>query len=73
MNIKWISVNDELPKIGENVLTCDTAFPDDGFEWECIIHIEDGIGAERDIEWQKSYSVSHWARLSVRDLSKNPN
>lgn len=59
MEIKWINVNEGLPEIGEDVLTCDKEFPEDGFEWEHI---------ESDGDWSKSYAVSHWARLNIKDI-----
>ena len=62
MQINWVSVEVELPDIGEKVLTCDKKFPDCGFEWECR------IGSESDVDWSSSYSVSHFARLSVDEI-----
>lgn len=62
MEINWISVEVELPDIGEDVLTCDKRFPSEGFQWEHRINSGSGV------EWSSSYSVSHFARVSVDEI-----
>ena len=62
MNIEWVSVDKDLPNIGEKVLTCDKSYPSDGFEWECRIE------NLYSVEWSSSYSVSHFARLNIDDV-----